>query len=269
MREKYESLSVAVLRDLAKTRGISGTSAMKKSQLVDAMLAQDEIDAAAKEATVTAETKSREDKREMARGENGTERNTEHRGDGRTVRRQPERREAKTEETVAAAPQPEEPKACGGILEVMSDGFGFIRSDNYLPGDSDVYVSPSQIRKFNLKTGDIIVGKTRRNNPTDKFGALMHIETINDYQPEEAARRKNFEDLTPIFPDERIRLEQPGSSVAMRIVDLVSPIGKGQRGMIVSQPKAGKTTLLKEIAKSVTTCYPDRHVIILLIDGRP
>lgn len=269
MREKYESLSVAVLRDLAKTRGISGTSAMKKSQLVDAMLAQDEIDAAAKEATVTAETKSREDKRETARGENGTERNTEHRGDGRTVRRQPERREAKTEETVAAAPQPEEPKACGGILEVMSDGFGFIRSDNYLPGDSDVYVSPSQIRKFNLKTGDIIVGKTRRNNPTDKFGALMHIETINDYQPEEAARRKNFEDLTPIFPDERIRLEQPGSSVAMRIVDLVSPIGKGQRGMIVSQPKAGKTTLLKEIAKSVTTSYPDMHLIILLIDERP
>ena len=125
-----------------------------------------------------------------------------------------------------------------------------------------------QVKHLNLKTGDILVGKTRRNNPTDKFGALVHLETINGFAPEEAAKRKNFEDLTPIFPNERIRLEQPGSSVAMRIVDLVSPIGKGQRGMIVSQPKAGKTTLLKEIAKSVTTSYPDMHLIILLMNVR-
>ena len=158
---------------------------------------------------------------------------------------------------------------CCGILEVMQDGYGFIRSENYLPGDNDVYVSPAQIRKFNLKTGDIIKGKTRRNNPTDKFGALVVIENVNECTLEEVMARTNFEDLTPIFPNERIRLEQPGSSVAMRIVDLVSPIGKGQRGMIVSQPKAGKTTLLKEIAKSVTTSYPDMHLIILLIDERP
>ena len=156
----------------------------------------------------------------------------------------------------AEAPVLEEPRDCAGILEIMQDGFGFIRSDNYLPGDNDVYVAPLQIRKLNLKTGDILVGKTRRNNPTDKFGALVHLETINGFAPEEAAKRKNFEDLTPIFPNERIRLEQPGSSVAMRIVDLVSPIGKGQRGMIVSQPKAGKTTLLKEIAKSVCSIRP-------------
>ena len=151
----------------------------------------------------------------------------------------------------------------------MQDGFGFIRSDNYLPGDHDVYVAPAQIRRLNLKTGDILVGKTKRNNPTDKFGALMQLDTVNGFAVEEAAKRTNFEDLTPIFPNQRIRLEQPGSSVAMRIVDLVSPIGKGQRGMIVSQPKAGKTTLLKEIAKSVTTSYPDMHLIILLIDERP
>lgn len=149
-----------------------------------------------------------------------------------------------------------------GILEVMQDGFGFIRSDNYLPGENDVYVSPSQIRKFNLKTGDIICGNTRIKTQQEKFSALLYITTINGYQPGVIQQRKNFEDLTPIFPNERIRLERPGSSVAMRIVDLISPIGKGQRGMIVSQPKAGKTTLLKEIAKSVTASNPDMHLII-------
>ena len=156
-----------------------------------------------------------------------------------------------------------------GILEVMQDGFGFIRSDNYLPGENDVYVSPSQIRRFNLKTGDIICGNTRIKTQQEKFSALLYITTINGYQPGVIQQRKNFEDLTPIFPNERIRLERPGSSVAMRIVDLISPIGKGQRGMIVSQPKAGKTTLLKEVAKSVTASNPDMHLIILLIDERP
>lgn len=235
MREKYESLSVAVLRDLAKSRNIPGVSGMKKAELVAAMLAQDEVDAEAK-----------------AKSEKKTK-NEEHHGNGAHNNGQPA----------------EEMRDCCGILEVMQDGYGFIRSENYLPGDNDVYVSPAQIRKFNLKTGDIIKGKTRRNNPTDKFGALVVIENVNECTLEEVMARTNFEDLTPIFPNERIRLEQPGSSVAMRIVDLVSPIGKGQRGMIVSQPKAGKTTLLKEIAKSVTTSYPDMHLIILLIDERP
>jgi transcription termination factor Rho len=151
----------------------------------------------------------------------------------------------------------------------MSDGFGFIRCDNYMPGLEDVYVSQSQIKKFNLKTGDIIIGKKRFNNPTDKFAALMIIDTINGYDPAAACRRPNFEDLTPIFPNDRIRLERQKSSVAMRIVDLVSPIGKGQRGMIVAQPKAGKTTLLKEVATSVNYSHPDMHLIILLIDERP
>ena len=130
-------------------------------------------------------------------------------------------------------------------------------------------MAPSQIRKLNLKTGDIIKGTKRRNNPTDKFAALQIVETVNDYPLEEAMRRSNFEDLTPVFPDERIHLEREKSSNAMRIVDLISPIGKGQRGMIVSQPKAGKTTLLKEIASSVKESNPDMHIIILLIDERP
>lgn len=229
MREKYESLSVAVLRDLAKSREIVGTAGMKKAELVEAMLAKDE-----EEKNTPKEEKATERERE------------EHH-----------------------AQIPEDAKDCSGILEVMQDGFGFIRSANYLPGENDVYVSPAQIRKFNLKTGDIVTGKTRRNNPTDKFGALVLIQNVNGFALEEVVRRKNFEDMTPIFPNERIRLELPNSSVAMRIVDLVSPIGKGQRGMIVSQPKAGKTTLLKEIAKSVTSSYPKMHLIILLIDERP
>ena len=156
-----------------------------------------------------------------------------------------------------------------GILEVMPDGYGFIRSDNYLPGDHDVYVSPSQIRKFNLKTGDILEGHTRIKTQQEKFRALLYLSKINDMDPMKAIHRKNFEDMTPIFPDERMRLESGQTSTAMRIVDLLSPIGKGQRGMIVSPPKAGKTTLLKQIALSVRKNNPEVHLLILLIDERP
>ena len=156
-----------------------------------------------------------------------------------------------------------------GILEVMPDGFGFIRCENYLPGENDVYVAPSQIRRFNLKTGDIICGNTRVKNQGEKFSALLYVTSVNGYPPSEAQKRANFEDLTPIFPNVRLRLERPGGSVAMRIMDLISPVGKGQRGMIVSQPKAGKTTLLKEIARSVKHNNPEMHLIILLIDERP
>lgn len=156
-----------------------------------------------------------------------------------------------------------------GILEVLPDGYGFIRSDNYLPGENDVYVSPSQIRRFNLKTGDILTGNTRIKTQSEKFSALLYLTTVNGMRPAEAARRTNFEDMTPIFPNERLRLEHPKSSTAMRIVDLLSPIGKGQRGMIVSPPKAGKTTLIKEVALSVLRNNPEMHILILLIDERP
>ena len=159
-------------------------------------------------------------------------------------------------------------EACG-ILEVMPDGFGFIRSDNYMPGDSDVYVSPSQIRRFGLKTGDIIRGNTRVKSATEKFSALLYLKSVNNLPLDQIMRRGNFEDMTPVFPDERLRLERPGGSMAMRIVDLVSPIGKGQRGMIVSPPKAGKTTLLKDAAKSILQNNPEMYLIILLIDERP
>ncbi|MBQ2745469.1 MAG: transcription termination factor Rho [Lachnospiraceae bacterium] len=156
-----------------------------------------------------------------------------------------------------------------GILEIMSDGFGFIRCENYMPGDNDVYVAPAQIKRYNLKTGDIICGRVKVKAVTEKFAALLYIESVNGLSLGRAKIRKAFEDLTPIFPNERIRLETERHNTAMRIVDLVSPIGKGQRGMIVAQPKAGKTTLLKEVAKSVTQNNPEMHMIILLIDERP
>lgn len=158
-----------------------------------------------------------------------------------------------------------------GILEVMPDGFGFIRCENFLPGENDVYVAPSQIRRFNLKTGDIIVGSRRIKAVTEKFAALLYIKTVNGYPLSATERRPNFEDLTPIFPNERLHMETRGerNSVAMRVLDLLSPIGKGQRGMIVSPPKAGKTTLLKQVARAITVNHPDMHLMILLIDERP
>ena len=257
MREKYESLSLAALKDIAKARGIKNVSAMKKADIVEAMLAED-----AKE--------SKEEEKVEEKSENKTE-----------------DKPAKSETKAAPAAKidenglsedidiSEEKKSldsgisANGILEVLADGYGFIRSENYLPGENDVYVAPSQIRRFGLKTGDIIVGNTRVKTQNDKFGALLFVKTINGMAPAEAAKRKNFEDLTPIFPNERLHLETAGGTVAMRIMDLMSPVGKGQRGMIVSPPKAGKTTLLKDVAKSVKKNNPEMHLIILLIDERP
>lgn len=191
---------------------------------------------------------------------------------GQEMRQEPLRQEARPE--TRQEPRQETStldsgqEACG-ILEVMPDRFGFIRSDNYMPGDSDVYVSPSQIRRFGLKTGDIIRGNTRVKSATEKFSALLYLKSVNNLPLDQIMRRGNFEDMTPVFPDERLRLERPGGSMAMRIVDLVSPIGKGQRGMIVSPPKAGKTTLLKDAAKSILRNNPEMYLIILLIDERP
>lgn len=158
--------------------------------------------------------------------------------------------------------------ACG-ILEVLQEGFGFLRSANFLTGQQDVYVAPSQIRRFSLRTGDMVDGFQKANPDDNKYDALIRINTINGVNPELCSHRPNFEKLTPVFPNSRLSMEVEGGSTALRIVDLISPIGKGQRGMIVSPPKAGKTTLLKEIANAVTHNYPDMHLIILLIDERP
>ena len=164
---------------------------------------------------------------------------------------------------------------CEGVLEVLPDGYGFLRSDNYLPGNKDIYVSIAQIRRFGLRTGDLVTGKTRPSKEGERFLALLYITAINGFDPEEAMKRKPFEELVPIYPNERLTLEYDDGTgakdqnLAIRLVDLIAPIGKGQRGLIVSQPKSGKTTLLKNIANGITNNYPDVTLIVLLIDERP
>ncbi|MDE6942478.1 MAG: transcription termination factor Rho, partial [Lachnospiraceae bacterium] len=316
MREKYESLALAELKEIAKARGMKRISGLKKAELIELMLAEDEKD---KEAGRDVEPKpvlrgmkepsfatsgdraNRYERRERAprakgaesaerpvreqrpsaadgsnnssgnnninNGNNGNNSNSAERPvreqrpapEGAENRQSDDRFPSELDSGITAR----------GILEVMPDGFGFIRSENFLPGENDVYVAPSQIRRFGLKTGDIIEGNTRVKTMNEKFSALLYLKKVNGFPPEFATRRRSFEDMTPIFPDKRIKLETPGASVAMRIMDLMSPVGKGQRGMIVSPPKAGKTTLLKEVAKSILKTAPDMHMIILLIDERP
>ncbi|MCI8991649.1 MAG: transcription termination factor Rho [Eubacterium sp.] len=271
MKEKYESLSVAVLRDLAKARKIKGISTMKKSQLVEVMLLEDEKEK--EKENVQAKEKNTDDgrtddgkKQEAVRNSDTAEYPEKRAVRNNDTTEHPERR---AEQLTPDEAQLDSGVTANGILEVMPDGYGFIRCENYLPGANDVYVSPSQIRRFNLKTGDIITGNTRIKTQQEKFSALLYITYVNGFPLYEAQRRKNFEDLTPIFPNKRLHLETGHAGTAMRIVDLVSPIGKGQRGLIVSPPKAGKTTLLKQVAKSVTANNPEMHLIILLIDERP
>ena len=292
MREKYESLSLAVLKELAKSRGLKGISTLKKAALVERMLQEDEKEAQkahAGEAEHDAEKKSEADKHSESVKHTQTEHKSEkseHESRKRIYERRerPERRtvndtrstndpEKQSEEELPEIRKDEASLDSGeqgnGILEVMPDGYGFIRCENYLPGDNDVYVAPSQIRRFNLKTGDIVCGNKRIKSQGEKFSALLYINTVNGYPPYEASRRKAFEDLTPIFPNERLRLETTPKETAMRIMDLISPVGKGQRGMFVAQPKAGKTTLMKKVANAVKHNNPDMHMIILLIDERP
>ncbi|MCD7724049.1 MAG: transcription termination factor Rho, partial [Clostridiales bacterium] len=360
MRQKYETLSLAVLRDLAKARGMKRISTLKKAELIERMLQQDELDAQAakqeeeiqqkdretsvkiqpgdekpsdlkaetgqKEIAVSVERseqefrkpvhrnmgksgdtpqrmknlrdssqdhgnsrdfslESREKKESVENGQNHSVRESSNHkpyknnnynnrqddnryrysksaanlsdetGDER-IKTVDDRTVQKMESEGISMSDLDSGEQADGILEVMPDGYGFIRCENYLPGDQDVYVSPSQIRRFRLKTGDIIAGNKRIRSQGEKFSALLYISCVNGMNPSVAAQRIPFEDLTPIFPNERLRLETNSSRVSMRIMDLIAPVGKGQRGMIVSQPKAGKTTLLKEIAASVKQNNP-------------
>ena len=352
MREKYESLSLATLKDLAKARGLKGISVLRKPELIERMLQEDEREKASGENREehtekvqdrkTEKIQERQEERvserqtEKAEKPQRSERSQERTGNynnysnnnnynssnnnynnnnnysnnnynnssnnnnnsSKMYEKPYEKSYEKTaeksyekpyernytrsyEKTQGMVQQGSESHApaetaqldsgekADGILEVLPDGYGFIRCENYMPGENDIYVSPSQIRRFNLKTGDIIKGNIRIKTQGEKFSALLYVTSINGFHPSEGQRRYNFEDMTPIFPNERLVMERPGGTVAMRIVDLISPIGKGQRGMIVSPPKAGKTTLLKDVAKSILRNNPDMHLIILLIDERP
>ncbi len=257
MREKLETLPLAQLRELAKARNIKGTSTMKKGELIDLLVEEAE----------------KMDREEGAKARKAPSEKSDNKADSKADKKEEKGDQGDDSGDPDKISQEKEALDSGetadGILEVMADGYGFIRCENYLPGENDVYVAPSQIRRFNLKTGDIIVGNTRVKTQGEKFSALLYVKTINGYTPAEAQKRYNFEDMTPIFPDSRINLESGNNNVAMRMMDLISPVGKGQRGMIVSPPKAGKTTLLKNIAKAVTKSYPDIRLIILLIDERP
>lgn len=293
MENQYDSMTLAQLRELAKEKGMKSVTTLKKSELIEALKKADADTTAKPEEGQTVRRHPRQRQAEPVMRRQPTE----------TAQSEQKHTETAVSEQKAVAEQMSEALPVGqqsaeqfqgsvreerrtssgnseleqldsgetkvGILEVLPDGYGFIRCDNYLPGENDVYVSPAQIRRFNLKTGDFVEGNTRIRSQNEKFSALLYIKTINGYPPMEAQRRKRFEDLTPIFPNERIHLETPGAGVAMRMVDLISPIGKGQRGMIVSQPKTGKTTLLKQIAKAVTRNHPEMKLIILLIDERP
>ena len=271
MREKYESLSLATLKDLAKARGLKGISTLRKPELIERMLEEDEKE---KASAGSAESKNTEHRQEESAREESCAREENRVREPRTSYDTSERKnyQERTEYTCknpAETAQLDSGEKANGILEVLPDGYGFIRCANYLPGENDIYVSPSQIRRFNLKTGDIVQGSIRIKTQGEKFSALLYVNSINGFPPSEGQRRYNFEDMTPIFPNERLRMERPGGTVAMRIMDLLSPIGKGQRGMIVSPPKAGKTTILKDVAKSILKNNPSMHLIILLIDERP
>lgn len=279
----FKEMTLLQLKAYAKEKGIRGISTLKKEQLVEKLMKSEKYEEKREEKKEENIEVKREENRKENKRANKEEKRKEHRKEHTEESKKENREEEKAEEK---AGDTEEKKSeaegkkndissldsgnmANGILEVMPDGYGFIRCENYLPGENDVYVSPSQIRRFNLKTGDILVGNIRIKTQNEKYSALLYVQSVNGYKPFDAAKRKNFEDLTPIFPNERINLETENAPLSMRMVDLLSPIGKGQRGMIVSQPKTGKTTLLKQIARSITATRPNMKVIVLLIDERP
>ena len=281
MSNQYESMSLAKLREIAKEKGLKNITIMRKQEVIDALnTLVEEEKSTMNQVAIKPEAKQQPEVKVVSKVHDRTVEKTNIikkenvvNTDTVSTTTTPPKTEEMAGKKVNTPPSELEQLDSGvikeGILEVLPDGYGFIRCDNFLPGDSDVYVSPAQIRRFNLKTGDIVEGNIRIKNQNEKFCALLYVKSVNGFLPIEAARRKKFEDLTPIFPNERIHLETPGAPLAMRMMDLISPIGKGQRGMIVSQPKTGKTTLLKQVAKAVTRNHKDMHMIILLIDERP
>ena len=230
---ELESLSIADLRELAKQRGIENVSKLKKAELIEKILEN-----------------YNNSKNEINSETEKEEKNVQN-------------------NEIEYKLNSEDDEYVEGILELLPDGYGFLRGDNYLSTNKDVYVSPVQIRRFKLDTGDMVKGIKRTPKEGEKFPALIYVGEVNGEHPEKAMKRKSFDDLTPIYPVERLKLETASSGYTMRLMDLMSPIGKGQRGMIVAPPKAGKTTILKQIANSITANNPEVYLIVLLIDERP
>lgn len=259
MGNDFERKTLAELRKQAKEMGIPAISGLKKSELI------------AKIEEKTAQMEKAPVKQVTAYG--FSLKNQEEHSEPETGQEEPQARQ-KTERPERAEPSQKdklmENSPIGeGVLEVMADGFGFLRTDNFLPGTHDIYISPSQIRRFSLKTGDAVKGNIRPAREGEKFGGLLFVQSVNGDRPEEAAKRPNFEELTPIYPEEKLRLETEREELSGRIIDLIAPIGKGQRGMIVAPPKVGKTILLTKLANAITKNHKEVYLIVLLIDERP
>ena len=291
----YSCMTAAELRTIAKDKGIKKTASMKKQELLDALenlekelaAAVLELESAADSQKEAAKSKAADPESIYGELENENtdieaetsdeETSVGEVSDGETSNGESSGGQAlEGEQKTYSTPFRKDPNALfvkgdikEGILEILPEGFAFIRSENFLPGERDVYVSPQQIRRLSLRTGDIVAAVTKDRMQGDKFNGMLYAKEINGQHINNAVGRPWFEKLTPIFPHERLKLETPGCKPAMRIMDILSPIGKGQRGMIVSQPKAGKTTLLKQIANAIITNNPEMHMIILLIDERP
>ncbi|AVM69926.1 transcription termination factor Rho [Lachnospiraceae bacterium oral taxon 500] len=271
----YSKFKVSELRRLAQTElGIQDAKGFLKSELVDLLTQNEEKKAEAdSKKTAAAPRKAHaadKEKTAPAADQRGIKPEKNEKTEKTAERNSREYREEAEESSM-----PEEMmkldsgNVAYGLLEVLPDGFGFIRSDNYMPGENDVYVAPSQIRRFQLQTGDIISGSIRKSKEKEKFQALLYVNTVNGQPASAVIGRPRFEDLTPIFPDERISLATEYNNYSLRLMDFIAPIGKGQRGMIVSPPKAGKTTLLKKVANAITQNHPEINLIVLLIDERP
>ncbi|CEJ72250.1 transcription termination factor Rho [[Clostridium] sordellii] len=275
--ENLNDMTLVQLKELGKELGIKSLSKYKKNELIEIISekkSKDMIDNKKEnEKEIKSEQKQSLDKQENKQ-ENKTFENRNHENKQARYNHQSNNKSSYNVKEVDEAKIVDEFNTSKddevmGVLEILPDGFGFLRGPNYLSTEHDVYVSPSQIRRFNMKTGDKVKGITRHPKSGEKFRALLYVQKINDENPETATKRRAFETLTPIYPEEKLTLEKYQNEISTRLIDLISPIGKGQRGLIVAPPKAGKTVLLKSVANSIVKNHPDVELIVLLIDERP
>lgn len=257
MEEKVlKAKKVGELKEIARTFGVDGYDKMKKAELIEAL---SQIKESEQKPSAEPEKKTQPEKKSPktpSDSKTSEKKESKEKDAGKKGERQ-------------ITPDKEDRPEVEGILELAEGGFGFLRFSNFLTSEKDIYVSPAQIRRFNLKTGDKIRGISRKPNDGERFGALLYVVTVNGDEPGVAIKRPDFDDLTPIFPNERLSLEDSSRDLSMRLIDLVAPIGKGQRGLIVAPPKAGKTVLLKKVANSIEKKYPEVEMIVLLVDERP